>query len=99
MNTDKKRTGGSGSPYPYDVSFGEHRTLQGPGFAFHRICVHLCSSVVTFAALFLAPVSRVDAQAPDVPIYRQGRNENRLEDSIQAAAKQLFSETNAVKLP
>jgi hypothetical protein len=51
------------------------------------------------ALLFISGLSRAGAQAPDVPIFRQGRNENRLEDSIQEAAKQLFSETNAVKLP
>src|SRR5215475_3891870 len=49
--------------------------------------------------LLVAGLLRAAAQAPDVPIFRQGRHENRLEDSIQEAAKQLFSETNAVKLP
>jgi hypothetical protein len=51
------------------------------------------------AILVVAGTLPAGAQAPDVPIYRQGRQENRLEDSVQEAAKQLFSDTNAVKLP
>ncbi len=38
------------------------------------------------------------AQAPNVPIYRQGRKESEYEDKISAAARALLDETNAVKL-
>ena len=53
---------------------------------------------VVLLLLALAWPLRSRAQAPDVPIYRQGRHENRLDDAVQEEAKQLFAGTNAIKL-
>jgi hypothetical protein len=38
------------------------------------------------------------AQAPDVPIYTQGRRESQYDDTIRSASRELFAGTNAVKL-
>jgi hypothetical protein len=38
------------------------------------------------------------AQAPDVPIYRQGRHESQYEDAIGAATKELFAAGKVIKL-
>ncbi len=39
------------------------------------------------------------AQAPGVPIYKQGRHESKYEDDITAISKELFATGNIVKLP
>ncbi len=49
-------------------------------------------------ALILCPLTSAFAQAPDVPIYKQGRKESEYDDRIRAAARELFKGTNAVKL-
>lgn len=48
---------------------------------------------VTMAVCFHAA-----AQAPDVPVYKQGRRESEYDDGISKAARELFAGTNAAKL-
>ena len=37
-------------------------------------------------------------QAPDVPLYKQGRRETQYDDTIAKESKELFAKTNAVRL-
>jgi hypothetical protein len=48
--------------------------------------------------VWASQASPLPAQAPDVPLFKQGRRELQYEDSIAAASKQLFAGTNVLKL-
>ena len=52
--------------------------------------------VVLYLALANGEVAL--AQAPDVPLYRQGRRETQYDDTIAKASKELFTKTNAIRL-
>ncbi len=61
--------------------------------------------VCHFPAVFILGIAAgmsttwgVRAQAPDVPIYRQGRKESEQDQKISAAAKNMYSEGRAAKL-
>jgi hypothetical protein len=53
------------------------------------------------SAVFLQTVADcgpIFAQAPDVPLYKQGRRESQYDDTIAKATKALFAGTNVIKL-
>lgn len=52
-----------------------------------------------FAALALVPAPSARAQAPDVPLEKQGRKEKEQEQEISDKSKALFSDSKAIKLP
>ncbi len=52
---------------------------------------------LTIAILWAAGLS-VGAQAPDVPVYRQGRQESQYEDQIRTAARDLFARGSVIRL-
>ena len=49
-------------------------------------------------ALFVGTSFSLVAQGPDVPVYRQGRRETQYEDTIRAAAKDLYRTGTVAKL-
>ena len=53
---------------------------------------------VWVAAVLAAGCLAAAAQAPEVPVYRQGRQEGQYEAQIQTAARELFAKSNAVGL-
>jgi len=58
-----------------------------------RVTLSLVQGMAAFAVA-LAP--EMFAQAPDVPVYRQGRRENQYEEQVRQAAKSLFAGSGTV---
>ena len=60
--------------------------------------LHLCAFALILFCLALSGAASCFGQAPDVPLYKQGRRESQYEGTILQASKELFAGTNVLKL-
>src|SRR5215471_8738777 len=71
----------------------------------HNVASHIISGMALVLRLGLSCIAGITmaacvdgaAQAPEVPIYKQGRREAQYEAEMGAAGKELFYSTNVVK--
>lgn len=63
-----------------------------------RRCLPVSGAFLLVSALLCCPFDAVLAQAPDVPIYKQGRKESDQDKNVSAAAKEIYDGGRVPKL-
>jgi hypothetical protein len=79
----------------YGFGFRAPAFVRISDFGFRSSCGPRLLTVLILAASSLV---HLQAQAPDVPIYKQGRKESERDNTLNLATKELFATTNVIKL-